>query len=462
MKKIKNAEILLSQGCRESRQIVLDILDEVWDRIDSYRIMKDILKVSDDGVLKIGKKSWDLKQKRNLYVIGAGKAVNAMAKAADEILGSWITDGIVICKFPEEDSFEHIKLRTGGHPLPNEDGYRASLEILDLVAGSGPDDLFLGLMSGGCSSLMSCPMEGMTLEEEKLTRDVMLKSGANIVEVNSVARHVSRVNGGKLAKRIEEQGAELITLLIMDAMGFPESVPDEPVWFGFTPLAPDATTLQTAKDAIEHYQVADKLPKIVTDFYKNCTEKDETPKDLKRWTGYLISTLPDMTKLVQEAAEKRGLNYMLLTNSLQGEAKEVGTVFASIAEEIQISGRPVQPPCIVAATGEMSVRIPEIDCGLGGPGQEMTTSFAIQARKLKDVCIASVDSEGTDGPTIAAGGITDSDTFSLAEASGTDLYKALREHDVFPALDALGCEIITGNTGTNLCDLHIMYVPRSS
>ncbi len=460
MKKIRNSADLLKSGCTESRKVVLDILDEVLDVIDSYKIMKKIMRVSGDGILTIGEKSWDLKQKRNVYIIGAGKAVNAMAKAADEILGDYITDGIAICKFPEDDHYDHIRLRTGGHPLPNEDGYRASLEILEMVDGAGPDDLFLGLMSGGCSSLMSCPMEGMTLEEERLTRDVMLKSGANIVEVNSVARHVSRVNGGKLAKRIEERGAELITLLIMDAMGFPESTPGKPVWFGFTPLAPDATTLQTAKDAIRHYHVADKLPKIVIDFYQNCTEKDETPKDLKRWTGYLISTLPDMTELVRKAAESRGLNYMLLTNSLQGEAKEVGTVLASVAEEIQISGRPVKAPCIIAATGEMSVRIPEIDCGLGGPGQEMAASFAIHAKSLDGVCIASIDSEGTDGPTIAAGGLTDSATFCLAAESGIDLYQSLRAHDVFPALDQLGCEIITGNTGTNLCDLHILYVPE--
>ena len=113
----------------------------------------------------------------------------------------------MIVKIPEErDKFRHLRLRVGGHPLPNQGGYEASLEILELVDQAQPEDLFIGLMSGGCSSLMSCPMEGMTLEEEMQTRDVMLKSGANVVEVNAVCRHVSRVNGGKLAKRIEDGG----------------------------------------------------------------------------------------------------------------------------------------------------------------------------------------------------------------------------------------------------------------
>lgn len=461
MQSIKNRADLLSVGDQESRRIALDILDETLRGLDSYYTLKEMARVDSDGILTIGEKSWDLKKKRNVYVIGAGKAANAMARAFDEILGDWLTDGVAIVKIPEErDNFKHIRLRVGGHPLPIQSGYDASMEILEMVDQAQPDDLFIGLMSGGCSSLMSCPMEGMTLEEEIRTRDVMLKSGANVVEVNSVCRHVSRVNGGKLAKRIEQRGAEMICLLIQDAIGFPKTVnPGKPVWFGFTPMAPDATTLEMAKEAIDHFHVADKLPKKVIDFYESCTEADETPKSLKRWTGYLVNTLPDSTALAMEAARKRGLNAMLLSNYLEGEAREVGTVFASIAKEIQESGHPIAAPCVIVATGEMSVRIPDEPAGIGGPGQEMAASFAIAARNTNGACVISVDSEGTDGPTDSAGGIADSKTYAASQEQGIDLYKALREHAVYDALSALNCEVITGNTGTNLCDLHIMYVP---
>ena len=460
MKAIKNGEKLLRTGDCDSRRIALEILDETLQGLDSYYILKKLVHVSNDGILTIGEKSWQIKNRR-VYIIGAGKAANAMARAFDDIMGDWITDGIAIVKIPEDkDCFKHIRMRVGGHPLPIQSGFDASLEILELVKQARSDDLFIGLMSGGCSSLMSCPMEGMTLEEEIQTRDVMLKSGANVVEVNAVCRHVSRVNGGKLAKQIEQRGAEMICLLVQDAIGFPRTVnPGKPVWFGFTPMAPDATTLEMAKEAIDHYDVASKLPPKVIDFYENCTDADETPKQLKRWTGYLISTLPDSAALAVEVARRRGLNTMLLSNYIEGEARDVGTVFAAIAKEIQESCHPIAPPCVVVATGEMSVRITGSPTGIGGPGQEMAASFAIAARNTEGACIISIDSEGTDGPTDSAGGIADSKTYSAAEEMNIDLYGALREHAVYDAMNALNCEIFTGNTGTNLCDLHIMYVP---
>jgi len=289
----------------------------------------------------------------------------------------------------------------------------------------------------------------------------MLKSGASIIEVNAVCRHVSRVNGGRLAKRIEERGGEIITLLIMDAMGFPATkCPGVPVKFGFTPMAPDATTLEDAKAAIKNFNVEHLLPKMVVEFYRNCTQKDETPKTLKHWTGFIINTLPDASNLARIASEKRGIPAVVLTNYLAGEAREAGTFLACIAQEIQESQQPIKPPCVVIATGEVSTKIPANHMGgLGGPGQELTTSFSLSASKIPGVCLASVDTEGTDGPTNAAGGIADSNTFISAKEKGIDLYKSLREHTTYHALSTLGCKIVTGNTGTNLCDLHIMYVP---
>jgi len=159
-------------------------------------------------------------------------------------------------------------------------------------------------------------------------------------------------------------------------------------------------------------------------------------------------------------AEKMGLRTMVLTNALIGESSEAGNFMASIAAEIQASGQPIAPPCVVIATGEVSAKIPEQPKGIGGPGQELAAGFAIAARKLRGPCIASVDTEGTDGPTDSAGGLADSKTFWLSEEKGIDLYEALRNHAVYEALSPLNSEIITGNTGTNLCDLHIMYVPE--
>lgn len=461
MKVIKNSEELLSVGNRESRKVVLEILDETLERLNSYNLLKKMVTLEGD-VLHIGNRQWNLNEKNNVYLIGAGKAANAMAKAFDEILGDRLTDGIVIVKILEpEDHYNHIRVFTGGHPLPNQGGFLASLKILDLVEKATKDDLFIGVMSGGCSSLMSCPMEGMTLKEEMVTRDIMLKSGASVLEVNAVCRHVSRVNGGHLAKRIEAKGAEMISLLIMDAIGFPATEdPGEPTYFGATQMGPDVTTLEDAKRAIQNYNVEDKLPPIVVDFFKKCGEEDETPKQLKRWTPFQINTLPDASNAAKKVAEEYGFSAMVLTNYLAGEAREAGTFLANIGQEIQNSGQPLKPPCVIIATGEVSTKIsPDEIIGLGGPGQELASSFALAAAKTNGICIASVDTEGTDGPTNSAGGLTDSETYVEAQKKRVDLYKALRTHDAHDALKKLNCSIITGNTGTNLCDLHIMYVP---
>lgn len=463
-KVIKNGEKLLSVGEKESRKVVLDILDETLDRLDSYNRITSMVKVDGD-IMTIGDRSWDLSKKKNIYLISAGKAANAMARAFDHILGDRLTDGIAIVKIrePKDDEMKHVRVYTGGHPLPNQSGYLAALKVLELADKATEDDLYIGAMSGGNSSLMSCPMEDVTLQEEMQTRDILLKSGANVIEVNAVCRHISRVNGGHLAKRIEAKGAEMISFLIMDAMGFPPTIdPCEPKYFGATSMGPDITTLEDAKAVIKNYNLEQKLPPVVIDFFKNCTEENETPKMLNRWTPYIINTLPDASLIAKEEAEKRGLKAMVLTNYLSGEAKEAGTFLANIAQEIQESGQPISAPCVVIATGEVSTKIsPAERIGLGGPGQELTTSFAISAANAKGICVASVDTEGTDGPTDAAGGITDSLTLSEGKKIDTDLYKMLRTHNTYDVLTALESKIVTGNTGTNLCDLHIMYVPAA-
>ena len=176
----------------------------------------------DGSILHIGTKSWDLSKKRHVYLLGAGKACNHMAMAVDEILGDYLTKGIAIVKVAEEaDIFHRTDVYVGGHPLPNEEGYHACQKILELVDQAGPDDLFLVVISGGSSALMSCPIDGITLDDEIQTTDVMLKSGANIYEINAIRRHISAMNGGMLAKRIQSVGAELIGFGISDAVGTP-------------------------------------------------------------------------------------------------------------------------------------------------------------------------------------------------------------------------------------------------
>jgi len=463
-RKIRNRDQILSHGDVESRRIVLDITEKTLQKLDARGRIKSIMRLDGD-MLHIGVKSWDLSKKRNVYLLGAGKACNHMAMAVDEILGNRLTRGIAIVKIAEEtDVFNKTEVYVGGHPLPNKEGYRACLKMLELVDNAGTDDLFIVVISGGSSALMSCPIKGVSLEDEIVVTDVMLKSGADIYEINAIRRHISQFNGGMLAKRIEARGAELIGFGISDGVGSPatDDIRIPYAAYKSTPMGPDTTTLEDARRVIRDYNVADRLPKNVVDYLINVGPEGETPKAFPNNTYYLINTLPDSCIYAKRFAEEMGIHAVILTSYLDGESRDVGTVFASIAREIQAYGNPVSAPCMVLASGEATTKILDNSeiTGHGGPSQEETLSFAFTADKAKGVCLLSIDSEGTDGTTPVAGGITDSQSLKAARSKGIDVFAALRGHACYEALSAMDDVVFTGNTGTNLCDFNIMYVPK--
>lgn len=463
MKKIRNAQDILAHGDAASRQIVLKIADRTLERLDSYHRIRSIMRLEGD-MLHIGTRSWDLSKKRHVYLFGAGKACNHMAMAVDHVLGDRLTAGIAIVKIHEDtDRFNKTQVVVGGHPLPNEDGHRASRQMIEIVDQAGPDDLFIVVISGGSSALMSCPIDGITLQDEIDTTDVLLKSGAGIYEINAVRRHISALNGGMLAKRIQDRGAELIGFGISDAVGSPATGDIAVPYAAYksTPIGPDATTLDDARATIVNFDVADRLPKSVVDYLMQAGPDKETPKAFPDNTYFLLNTLPDSCLYAREVCQDMGIPAMILTSFLEGESRDAGTVMAALAREIQAYGNPIKPPCVLLSSGEVTTQILDnsVIRGHGGPGQEMTVSFAIAAAKTQGACLLSIDSEGTDGTARVAGGITDSSSYRAAADKGINLHQTLREHSCYEALDAIGSAVFTGNTGTNLCDLNILYVP---
>lgn len=461
--KIKNYAELISHGDQHSRKIVLNITEETLRHMDAYARIRSIARLDGD-MLTIGTCTWDLSRKRNIYLVGAGKACNAMAMAVDHILGDRLTRGIAIVKIREEDDvFYKTEVYVGGHPVPNEAGYRASLKIIEMVDEMGPEDLVIGVISGGSSALMSCPIDGVSLEDEIKATDVLLKSGAGIFEINAIRRHISQLNGGMLAKRIQARGAELIGIAINDAIGYPPtsdiSLPDE--HYHSTPIGPDSTTLEDARQVIHNYDLAERLPANVVNYLMTAGPAEETPKSFPQNTYFVLNNVPDTCIFAKSVAEKMGIPAVILSTSLAGESREAGTFFASIAKEIQEYGNPIQAPCVILSAGETTTRIADnkLITGHGGPGQELTASFAIGAADCPGACMLSIDSEGTDGTTPVAGGITDSQSLAAALEKGCDLHGALRGHATFEALSSIGDVVFTGNTGTNVCDFNVMYVP---
>lgn len=463
MDKIRNSAEILAQGDVSSRHVVLEIADKTLARLDSYQRIRSIMRM-EGSFLRIGVRSWNLASKRNVYLFGAGKACNHMAMAVDHVLGDRLTHGIAIVKISEEtDRFNKTEVFVGGHPLPNEEGYRASRRMIEIVDAAGPDDLFIVVISGGSSALMSCPIDGITLQDEIDTTDVLLKSGAGIYEINAVRRHISALNGGMLAKRIQDVGAELIGFGISDAVGSPATGDIAVPYAAYksTPIGPDATTLDDARAAVVNFDVAERLPKSVVDYLMNAGPEKETPKAFPDNTYFLLNTLPDSCIYAKEACEEMGIPAVIVSSFLEGESRDAGTFFASMAREIQTYGNPVKAPCVLLSSGEVTTQILDnsVIRGHGGPGQEMAVSFAITAAKTKGACLLSIDSEGTDGTANIAGGITDSTSLKAAADKGINLYQTLREHSCFETLVAIGSAVFTGNTGTNLCDLNILYVP---
>lgn len=458
--KIKNYERLLVTGDTKSRSIVLGILESALCALDGKKAVANVVSLEDD-TLRIGYHAWDLRLKRRIIVLGAGKACAAMARGIEDKLGDRISEGLVLVKSIEPDErMQRIELVQGGHPIPNAEGLEATRRILAIVDNATSEDLFIVLISGGSSSLMTCPLAGITLPDEIVATRALVESGARILEINAVRRHISETNGGRLAQKIEARGTEVIALILSDVVQNPLMADRErsQQFFG-TPIGADDTTIQDALDAIDKYGLRHRMPQSIIDYLDSPNLSHETPKELGSRIQHLVLQTPSSaSEAAKHAALRSGLPTLVLTTVLEGESREAGTFLACVAKEIMLHGRPMHPPCILIASGETTTRAVHAS-GLGGPSQELALGLALEIDGLSGCCVAALDTDGTDGPTDFAGGLADSTTAERARSLKLDIYGSLMRHDSTGILLALGDELVTGNTGTNVCDLNIIYVP---
>jgi glycerate 2-kinase len=456
---IRNRDALAAVGDGTVRRTLLAMADEALDALNTEPVIRRLVRF-DGQTLHVGRRSWEMDDFGRVFVIGAGKAANAMARAMENVLGGRIDAGIVVVKsFEPGDGLNHIELPVGGHPYPNEDGWRATRRILDLVDDARPGDLFIGLLSGGSSALMNCPQPGISIDDEASITRQLLTAGARILEVNAVRRHISAVNGGRVAQRIERAGAEMINLIVSDLVGDPNvGTPEVPGAYAGTQVGIDLTTFADAWQAIEKYGLNDSAPASVLECLGRGTPETETPKAFGgRIANFVIQGVVDGCDAAVAAATRHGLPAHVLTVTLEGESREAGVFLGAIAREVRERGRPFAAPCVLIASGETTTRI-DGACGLGGPAQELALGFAREVAGLGGVAIAAIETEGTDGPTGLAGGVTDSTSLERAAALGIDLADALTRHDAGSALTAIGDQLVTGNTGTNVCDLNIIFI----
>jgi len=471
---IKNRDELLSHGNIEGRKIALDIIDYAMEAIDAYELTRKLISI-EGNILNVGSLTYDLSKVGDIYVLGAGKAVLQIAEALENILGDRIKKGTVIEKRLDSmtrgleriKKFRKIKVIQGSHPVPDEVVVRGAKEILEIAKEAGEGDLVFFCVQGGCTCLTTLPAEGLSLEDVKEMTDLLLKSGADVEAVNAVRIPITTLSEGRLAKHIHP--AEIINIVVNDAVwsypqGWYKSWYDIGGWGPSVPVqGSKRDDFKIAISILKKYKLWEKVPDPVKKRLRNPDPSllAQTIMDFERmgikYHTFVLATPEDGAVAAKKGAEEIGINSMILSSTIEGEAREVGTVFAGIAKEVAKNGRPLKPPCVIISSGETTVTIVG-EHGEGGRNQECALSAALKIDGGKNIVIASLSTDGTDGPTYIAGGIVDGYTMERAKEKGIDIFENLERHNSSYVLRELGDAIFFNEPGNNVCDLALIVV----
>jgi glycerate-2-kinase len=403
--------------------------------------------------LTIGRRRYDLSRYERVVVVGAGKATAPMARAVEQRLGRLVHSGFVVVKEGHAVPTRRIVVAEAGHPVPDRSGQRAAARLSAMAAELGRRDLLIVLLSGGASSLLPAPVAGVTLADKQRTTEKLLRCGATIREINTVRKHLSRIKGGRLAEMTE---ATILTLILSDVLG------DDLSAIASGPTVPDPTTYQDAVAILKRYRIWRAVPHSVRQHLdRGCQGfARETPKPgsflSRRVHHHIVGNNATAVRALTRAAREAGLRTLVHTLTLTGEAREAGKRFGSMARSIVREGYPVQRPCCIVAGGETTVTV--TGSGKGGRAQEFAAAAALEIAGLGKVWVAAIGSDGTDGPTDAAGAVVDGSTVARAQRLSVDLNSALKRHNTYPALKKLHQLILTGPTGTNVNDLYLLLV----
>ena len=387
---------------------------------------------------------------RDIFVVGAGKAGASMAAAAERVLGKRITGGLVNVKYGHVAKLRRIELNECGHPVPDERGVAGAERIAQIAEGATRDDLVLCLISGGASALLPLPAPPLSLEDKQEVTRLLLACGADINEFNAVRKHLSRIKGGQLARFAWPAAVE--ALLLSDVIG------DDPGVIGSGPAAPDASTFADVARIVEKYGIEKRLPASVKRRLELALDGEiaETPKPGDPVFRRVRNTVIGSNRLALAAAARRarqlGFRTLVLSSEIQGETLGVARMHGAIAREIVRCGQPIRPPACILSGGETTVTLR--GNGLGGRNQEFVLAAALEISGLRDTVVFSAGTDGTDGPTDAAGAMADGST--LARNPEGAAY--LNSNDSYHYFEALGDLVKTGPTLTNVMDVRVVLV----
>jgi hydroxypyruvate reductase len=440
------ADSALSIHAREIFQAGVSAVEPRAAVLRHVRLRGDVLDVAGQG--------HDLSDVDGVYVVGMGKAAAVMATALEELLGGRVRGGVVSTKHGHGVPTRTVRVREASHPVPDEGGVLAADELATLLAKTGPRDLVFCVISGGGSALLPAPAEGLTLEDKQETTKRLLECGAAIQEINAIRKHLSRTKGGRLARLA--QPSMLISLVLSDVVGDPLDA------IASGPTVPDPTTYEDCLRILARYEVEATVPGPVLRHLEAGArgEVPETPKPgdtaFERTRTVVVGNNARAVEAAREKAQELGYHTLVLSSVMEGETRDVARVHAAIAKEILTSGNPVPRPACILSGGETTVTIR--GGGSGGRNQEFALAAALDVEGLEGVLLFSGATDGTDGPTDAAGAWADGTTVRRGRELGLDAATMLRENDSYPFFRGLGDLLVTGPTRTNVMDLRMVLV----
>ena len=408
----------------------------------------------DGDTLLVDGRAYSLQDFRKVIVVGMGKASAVMAKPLNDLLGNRITGGIINVKYGHRFPLSGIDVVEAGHPVPDEAGLRGTKGIIELLADTEEDDLVFCLISGGGSALSPAPVQGVSLGDKQGVTRRLLECGATIHEMNSVRKHLSRIKGGQLAGLA--QPSALVSLILSDVIG------DDLDTIASGPTVPDPSTYYDSLRILTRFSLTEAIPQAALRHLEAGArgERPETPKAhdsaFAKVQNVVVGSNSSAIRAARETAATLGYNPLVLSSFVAGETREVGRVHAAIAKEVLKSGNPVPPPACIISGGETTVTLR--GKGKGGRNQEFALAAALEIEGLDRVVIMSGGTDGTDGPTDAAGAFAQGNTVDRGRLLGLEAESYLSENNSYNFFKPLNDLVITGPTLTNVMDLRLVMV----
>ncbi|WP_026035714.1 glycerate kinase [Cupriavidus sp. BIS7] len=385
--------------------------------------------------------------KGRTVVVGAGKASAEMARALEQNWPGQL-EGMVVTRYGYDVPCSRIRIAQAAHPVPDAAGQLAAMQMLASVQGLTEDDLVIALISGGGSALLAAPAEGLTLEDEQAINAALLTSGASISEMNCVRRHLSAIKGGRLAAACYP--ARVLTLLISDVPG------DDPMDIASGPTVADPTTCAEALEIIDRYGIA--VPHAARLLLESGAGETVKPSDIRlsRCETRIVVTPQMALEAAAEVGRKAGYTVHILSDSMEGEARDIGKAHAALARQVSLHRQPFKGPCVLLSGGETTVTVR--GAGRGGRNVEFLLSLAIALNGCEGVHALAGDTDGVDGAEEIAGAVITPDTLSRARKAGVDPRAYLERNDAHSFFEALGDSVITGPTLTNVNDFRAIVI----